>query len=142
MSLSAVPAPAPRKVRLTTIHLQPKDRENPADKPPQFAPLIASAAQQRADLVVLGETLTFYGTSKTMAECAETVTGTSTEYFGGFAWEHNLCIVAGLLEREGKTLYNTLALLGPDGTLAGKYRKVTLPREEPVDVLWHFRSLG
>ena len=130
MSLAAVPAPAPRNVRLATIHLQPKDGKNPADKPPQYAPLIASAAQQKADLVVLGETLTFFGTGKTMEECAETVPGPSTEYFGRLAKEHNLYIVAGLVERDGKTLYNTAALLGPDGTLVGKYRKVTLPRGE------------
>ena len=130
VSLAAVPAPAPRKARLATIHLQPKDGKNPSDKPPQYAPLIAEAAKQKADLVVLGETLTYYGTGKTMAECAETVPGPSTEYFGKLAKEHNLYIVAGLVERDGKTLYNTSALLGPDGTLVGKYRKVTLPRGE------------
>ncbi|MDI1310780.1 nitrilase-related carbon-nitrogen hydrolase [Prosthecobacter sp.] len=126
VSLGAVAAPAPRKVRLATIHLQPKDGKNPTDKPPQYAPLIAAAAQQKADLVVLGETLTYYGTGKTMAECAESVPGPSTEYFGKLAKEHHLYIVAGLVEREGKTLYNTAALMGPDGALVGKYRKVTL----------------
>ena len=130
ISLTAVPAPAPRKVKLATIHLQPKDGKNPADKPPQFAPLIAEAAKQKADLVVLPETLTYYGTGKTMNECAETVPGPSTEYFGKLAKQHDLYIVAGLVEREGKTLYNTAALLGPDGKLIGKYRKVTLPRSE------------
>lgn len=130
VSLTAVAAPAPRKVRLATIHLRPKEGKNPADKPPQYAPLIAAAAQQKADLVVLGETLTYYGTGKTMAECAEPVPGPSTEYFGKLAKEHSLYIVAGLVEREGKTIYNTAALLGPDGTLVGKYRKITLPRSE------------
>lgn len=130
VTLTVVPAPAPRKVRLATIHLQPKEGKNPADKPPQYAPLIAEAAKQKADLVVLGETLTYYGTGKTMAECAETVPGPSTEYFGKLAQEHNLYIVAGLVERDGKTLYNTSALLGPDGKLIGRYRKVTLPRGE------------
>ncbi|MFN0076033.1 MAG: carbon-nitrogen hydrolase family protein [Prosthecobacter sp.] len=130
VSLTAVAAPTPRKVKLATIHLQPKDGKNPADKPPQFAPLIAEAAKQKADLVVLPETLTYYGTGKKMEECAETIPGPSTEYFGKLAQQHDLYIVAGLVEREGKTLYNTAALLGPDGRLIGKYRKVTLPRSE------------
>lgn len=130
VSLTAVAAPAPRKVKLATIHLQPKDGKNPADKPPQFAPLIAEAAKQKADLVVLPETLTYYGTGKKMEECAETVPGPSSQYFGKLAKQHDLYIVAGLVEREGKTLYNTAALLGPDGRLIGKYRKVTLPRSE------------
>ncbi|MRR36910.1 carbon-nitrogen hydrolase family protein, partial [bacterium] len=33
-------------------------------------------------------------------------------------------------EREGELVYNTAVLLGPDGTLVGKYRKVCLPRGE------------
>jgi len=65
-----------------------------------------------------------------MDECAEPVPGPSTEYFGKLAQQHNLYIVAGLIERDGKTLYNTAALIGPDGKLVGKYRKVTLPRNE------------
>jgi len=130
VSLTAVPAPTPRKVKLATIHLQPREGKNPADKPPQYAPLIAEAAKQKADLVVLGETLTYYGTGKKMEECAETVPGPSTEYFGKLAKQNDLYIVAGLVERDGKTLYNTAALLGPDGKFIGKYRKVTLPRSE------------
>ncbi len=36
----------------------------------------------------------------------------------------------GLVERDGTAIYNTAVLLGPDGEIAGKYRKVCLPREE------------
>ena len=130
VTLNPVVAPASRKVRLATVHLQPKEGVNPTDKPPQFAPLIAEAASQKADLVVLPETLTFYGTGKTMAECAEPVPGPSTAYFGTLAKRYNLHLVVGLVEREGKTIYNTAALIGPDGSMIGKYRKVTLPRGE------------
>ncbi len=38
--------------------------------------------------------------------------------------------MAGLYERAGKAIYNTSVLIGRDGELAGKYRKVCLPREE------------
>jgi predicted amidohydrolase len=38
--------------------------------------------------------------------------------------------VFSLIERAGHLLYNTAVLLGPDGRLVGKYRKVCLPREE------------
>ncbi len=130
VSLKEVPAPPERKVRLATVHLQPKAGRKPGDKPPQFAPLIAEAARQKADLVVLPETLTYYGTGLKMHECAETIPGPSTEYFGKLARQHDLYIVAGLVERDGKTIYNTAALLGPDGSLVGRYRKVTLPRGE------------
>ncbi|MBK8092408.1 MAG: carbon-nitrogen hydrolase family protein [Verrucomicrobiaceae bacterium] len=130
INLREVPAPAPRIARLATIHLQPHQGKIPSDKPPQFATLIAQAAQQKADLVVLPETLTYYGTGKTMHQCAEPIPGPSTTYFGQLAKKHDLYIVAGLVEQDGLTLYNTAALLGPDGSLIGKYRKVTLPRSE------------
>jgi predicted amidohydrolase len=43
---------------------------------------------------------------------------------------HGLHLVVGLVEREQHLLYNTGVLIGPDGSLLGKYRKVTLPRTE------------
>lgn len=128
--LKSTAPPASRRVRLATAHLLPREGKQPSDKPPQYAPLIAEAAKQKADLIVLGETLTYYGTGKKMHECAEPVPGPSTEYFGRLAKEHHIHIVAGLVEREGKTIYNTAALIGPDARMMGKYRKVTLPRGE------------
>lgn len=130
VALTKTNAPSPRKVRLATIHFQPREGKDPQDKPKLFAPLIAEAAAKKADLVVLPETLTFYGVKKEMSECAEPVPGPSTDYFGTLAKLHNLYIVAGLVEREGSTIYNTSALIGPDGKMVGKYRKVTLPRGE------------
>ncbi len=46
------------------------------------------------------------------------------------AKQHDLYIVVGLVERDKHLVYNTAALIGPDGALVGKYRKVTLPRPE------------
>lgn len=120
-----------RKARLATIHLKPKSPEKtPEGNRRMFEGPIAEAAAQRADLVVLPETLTYYGTGRPMVECAEPVPGPSTEYFGALAKRHGLYIVAGLIERDGKLVYNTAALIGPDGGLVGKYRKMTLPRSE------------
>jgi predicted amidohydrolase len=122
--------PVSRKVRLATIHLQPKQGRTPQEKPPQFAALIEEAARQKADLVVLPETLTYYGTGKSMVDCAEPMPGPSTAYFGTLAKQYNLYIVAGLIEREGHLIYNVAVLIGPDGCMQGKYRKVCLPRSE------------
>jgi predicted amidohydrolase len=129
VSLSEVPKPAPRTVRLATIHFRPSGKSPEANRA-DYAPLIASAAKQKADLVVLGETLTFYGTGKDYVDCAEPVPGPSTKYFGELAKQHNLYIVAGLLERDRHLVYNVAVLLGPDGNIVGKYRKVCLPRGE------------
>ncbi len=130
VSLTEVDSPKPRRVRLATVHYQPREGKTPADKCRLFAPLIEKAAGQKADLVVLPETFTYYGTGLTMAECAEPIPGPSTEYFGTLAKKHDLYIVAGLIERDRHLIYNVAVLIGPDGNVAGKYRKVCLPRSE------------
>ena len=130
ISLVETSPPAGRKVRLAAVHFRPQGGQTPADKCRLFAPLIEEAARQRADLVVLPETLTFYGTDRRLADCAEPIPGPSTDYFGGLAKRHELYIVAGLVERERHLVYSVAALIGPDGKLVGKYRKVCLPRDE------------
>ena len=129
VSLLSTTAPKPRIARLATIHLQPREGKTNEEKCKLFAPLIAEAAKKKADFVVLPETLTFYGSGRTYAQCAEPVPGPSTSYFGSLAKKHDLYIVAGLLEREGNLIYNVAVLIGPKGVV-GKYRKVCLPRGE------------
>lgn len=130
VSMQEVASLPPRLVRLATVHHRPSEGTTPESKREQFAPLIAEAARQGADLVVLPETLTYFGTGLSFDEVAEPVPGPSTEAFGQMAKEHDLYIVAGLVEREGHLIYNVAALIGPDGELVGKYRKVTLPTGE------------
>jgi predicted amidohydrolase len=129
VSLAEAPAPS-RKVRLATVHFRPHGGKTPAENCRMFAPLVAKAADQRADLVCLPESVTLCGTGLSYVEVAEPIPGPSTEYFGELANKHDLYIVVGLNERVGHLVYNTAVLVGPDGTLVGKYRKVCLPREE------------
>ncbi len=130
VSIAPCSPPPGRKVRLAAVHFQPKNGKSPDDNCRAFAPLVEQAAAKKADLLVLPETLTQTGLGKTYAEVAEPIPGPSTEYFGALAKKHDLYIVAGLVEREGHLIYNVAALIGPDGKLVGKYRKVTLPRGE------------
>ncbi len=130
VQLTPTTAPKPRKVRLATVHYQPKEGTTNAEKCKLFQPLIEKAAEQDVDLVVLPETLTFYGTGGTYADSAEPIPGPSTKYFGELAKKHDLYIVAGLMERDEHLVYNVAVLIGPDGKVVGKYRKVTLPRGE------------
>lgn len=122
-------APAGHKVRLATIHYMPKGK-SPRSNCEEYAPLIAEAAKQKADLVVLGETVPTVGPIKDPVQTAETIPGASTQYFGELAKQHHLHIVLSLYERDTHLIYNTAVLLGPDGELIGKYRKVSLPPGE------------
>jgi predicted amidohydrolase len=130
MSLTETQAPPPRTVRLATVHFKPSGGKTPEDNRRMYEPLVAEAARQKADLVVLGETLTYPGLGKKYHEVAEPIPGPSTEYFGRLAKQHDLYIVPGLLERDGDLVYNVAVLIGPDGKFVGKYRKVCLPRGE------------
>ncbi|MSU48194.1 MAG: carbon-nitrogen hydrolase family protein [Opitutus sp.] len=129
VALTEVPAPAPRTVRLAAVHFVPRDARTPEARRAAFVPLIEDAARQRADFVVLPEVVTFGGGS-TYAGVAEPIPGPSTEFFGALARRHNLYVVPGLVEREGHLIYNVAVLIGPDGKVIGKYRKICLPRGE------------
>jgi predicted amidohydrolase len=122
--------PASRKVRLASVHYRPRSAKTPMDACRQLAPLIEEAARRKADLVVLGETLTYAGVNSTYADCAEIIPGPSTDYFGELAKKYGLYIVPGLIERDRHQLFNVAVLIGPDGKVAGKYRKVCLPDGE------------
>lgn len=129
VELAKTAPPPARKVRLATIHYKPKGK-SPRQNCEEYAPLVAEAAGQKADLVVLGETVPAVGVPQKMHEIAEPIPGPTTEYFGGLAKEHHLHIVVSLHERDGHLIYNAAVLLGPDGRLLGKYRKVCLPPGE------------
>jgi predicted amidohydrolase len=130
VKLEPVASPVKRTVRRATVHYKPHAGKTPQQKREQFAPFVEEASEQNVDLVVLPESLTYYTTGLKFSEVAEEVPGPSTKYFGRLANEHNIHIVAGITERDRHLIYNTSILLGPDGELIGKYRKVTLPRGE------------
>lgn len=64
--------------------------------------------------------------------------------------ELNIHLVAGMLEADGELRYNTAVVLGPDGTLLGKYRKQKLQHElvrntpgtQPLVAVTPFGKLG
>ncbi|HEX3871394.1 MAG TPA: carbon-nitrogen hydrolase family protein [Pirellulales bacterium] len=124
--------PKGRKVRLAAVHYRAKGGHTAMDNYKQFEPLIAEAARQRADLVCLGEMINVDNNDfkNRIAEGAEPIPGPGTEYFGALAKKHDMYIVAGLYERAAPLVYNVAVLLGPDGSLVGKYRKCTLPKGE------------
>ena len=130
-SLTEIAAPPKRMVRLASVHFRPRTEERTLEANCRaYAPYIAEAAKKKADLVVLGETIGAYGTGKKYHEVAEPIPGSSTDYFGKLARQHNLYVIVGLNERADHLIYNVAVLIGPDGKVVGKYRKTCLPRGE------------
>jgi predicted amidohydrolase len=123
ISFERVATPSPRLVTIASVNLHPEatgSREKSVER----------VVPANADLVVLPEGITVVGTGKRYAEVAEPVPGPTTKRLGEFARKHKAYVVGGLYEREGLVVYNTAVLLDRHGNLAGKYRKVYLPREE------------
>lgn len=121
---------AQRNVRLAAAHYRPSGGKSAMDNCRQYERFIAEAAEKKADLLVLGETITCVGNGLSYAGAAEAIPGPSTEYFGALAQRYKLHLVVGLLERDGPLIYNVAVLIAPDGELVGKYRKTALPRAE------------
>jgi len=117
----------PRSLTLAALQLSSTDdkERNLA----RAAALIDEAASRGARYVALPETFPYLGPKERYAEIAEPVPGPTIQLMAAKAGEHGIYILAGsLLERvEGSDrFYNTSVLLGPDGSLLARYRKIHL----------------
>jgi predicted amidohydrolase len=129
VSLRPAPPVAPRKVKVGTLYLRPKE-STPEKNMDLWCAQVDEAGKLGLDIVCLGEAILQVGTRADIDALAEPIPGPSTERLGAAARKNHLWIVAGLTERDGGRVYNTAVLLDREGRLAGKYRKVHLPREE------------
>lgn len=98
------------------------------------------AAKRGADLVLFPETaLTGYdldpdavGSEQMHHRLAEPIPGPSSLAMAEVAAEYGIYAVFGLAERaDDGTVYNAAAVVGPEGTVLGGYRKMHLPATEP-----------
>jgi predicted amidohydrolase len=122
--------PAPRRVTLAAVYHRPRGTTSPRESRERFVPLVEEAAAKGADIVCLPEGITVVGNGLEYAQAAEAVPGPSTAFLGELAKRLKVWIVAGIYERSGSRIYNTAVLIGRDGSLAGRYRKMSLPDEE------------
>jgi predicted amidohydrolase len=119
--------PPDRWVRIGTVSCHPR---NDPDNLGRWIREVDAIAPEKPDIVCLGEELLNEGSSRTYAATAEPIPGPSTDRLGEVALRHGMYLVAGLIERDGHGIYNTSVLIDRRGMVAGKYRKVYLPKEE------------
>ncbi|MEM7782634.1 MAG: carbon-nitrogen hydrolase family protein [Planctomycetota bacterium] len=90
---------------------------------------VAETRSAGADLTVFPECTTtgycYRSLEEAMAQ-AETLEGPSVKTVIEIASQYEMLIVFGFLEKEDDKIFNSLALIGPDG-IRGSYRKVHLP---------------
>ena len=131
IKLTKVEQPAPRKARVAVINLYPHGNKTSMESIEDWLEMVDKAGQMGADIVCLGEGINLAGVvGAEYPDVAEPVPGPSTEALGRMAARHSMYIVGALGELESGTIYNTGVLIGRDGELVGKYRKVQIPREE------------
>jgi predicted amidohydrolase len=101
----------------------------PGDVDANFALIAEAAAAARAkgaELVVAPElAVTGYGAEEAIRALAEPAEGSHTARLAAIAAEQAIAIVAGFAERAGDRLYNSAAMVTPEG-LAAVYRKCHL----------------
>ena len=122
--------PSSRNVIVAAIHHRPRSTKSAAESVQQFVDVIEKTAPEKTDVVLLPEGITVIGTGKKLVDVAEPIPGPTTKTLGELAKKRNTYIAAGIFEQEGKIVYNTSVLIDRKGNIAGKYRKVYLPREE------------
>ncbi len=130
ISLQSISAPGPRKVTVAAVNLRPRNTASREASVEKFRELVDAKVSAPTDLILLPEGITVVGNGKKYADIAETIPGPTTATLSALAKAKNSWIAAGIYEREGTTLYNTAVLIDRKGNVAGKYRKVYLPREE------------
>jgi N-carbamoylputrescine amidase len=105
--------------------------------------LIREAARAGAEVVVipeLFETPYFCATQNAaFYELARPMNGNATiEHFRGLAAELGLVIPISFYERSGPALYNAIALIDADGSVAGHYRKSHIPQSPGYEEKYYF----
>ncbi len=142
------------KIRAAVVQAAPVafDRARTLDK---LGNLVAEAARQRAELVVLPEAFvsaypkgldfgavvgrrTREGREqfRRYFESAVEVPGPDVDRMAKLARDHRLHLVVGVIEREGGTLYCTALFFADDGAFLGKHRKLMPTAAERL--VWGF----
>lgn len=102
-----------------------------------YLSLARAAAEKGADLLCLPEVLLSTGLGsgpEAILQQAIPVPGKHLEPFQELAREAGLALCFSVWERNGDLVHNCAVLLGKDGELVGKYRKVHLA--SPLEVWW------
>ncbi|MEU4212529.1 carbon-nitrogen hydrolase family protein [Streptomyces sp. NPDC026206] len=98
-----------------------------ADSLDALAAAARRAAAAGARLLLTNELyLTGYALGAAVRDRAEPASGPGAGAVARIATEHGLAIGYGYPERDGETVYNSLQLIGPDGTSLANYRKTHL----------------
>ena len=129
------------KLALVQMHCA----DDPAPNLARAMELIDQAAEKGAQIVALQElfNLPYFpnrARDDRFLDLAEPVPGPAIDAVAEKARRHGLMIMAPVYEREiAGVYYNTAALIGPDGDLIGKFRKMHIPHSGHIIEKFYFK---
>jgi len=131
-------APAPRRWRLAAGGGPlPGGERTVATNTAAYLEFCREAASRQVDLLVLPEVMLTTGMPSdpnAIAAQAIAIPGPETAPFQAFCREHRMVLCFSAWERQAELVHNTAFLIGRDGNIAGKYRKVHLA--SPLEPWW------
>ncbi|HET7694711.1 MAG TPA: nitrilase-related carbon-nitrogen hydrolase [Vicinamibacterales bacterium] len=131
LSFAPAPAPAARPVKVVAVSYRPSGTSSGLESVQRAANYGQQVATSHGpDVMVFGELLNVIGAPGTYDAKAETIPGPSTDVMSALARGHSTYVAFGMLEREGRLLYNSAVLIDRSGAIVGKHRKVQLPLAE------------
>lgn len=98
---------------------------------------IEAVARAECDVVVLPECLDRGWTFPGARELAHPIAWPASDRLRDTAASAGVVVVAGLTERDGDRIYNSAVLIGQDGALLAKHRKIN-----EMDFVREFHSAG
>jgi predicted amidohydrolase len=101
------------------------------------ATMIGQAADEGCRLVILPECLNLGWTHSSARQLAQPIPGPHADVLCAAARQAGLFVAAGLVERDGERLYNSAVLIGPDGAILRRHRKIN-----ELDIAHHLYSCG
>ncbi|MFZ0305577.1 MAG: carbon-nitrogen hydrolase family protein [Terracidiphilus sp.] len=132
-SLVEVTQPAPRNVRVVTTRIDSSPDRTIDANMKLMDDVLDKAGREKPDVVLLTETFTERAVNRTLHDRSEPIPGPLTDALGRKARQYHMYIIDGMLELDGKKIYDTAVLIDRNGQVAGKYRKTHLPLAEVED---------
>ena len=126
----------PRTIRVAAVQVTSKDGEVERNLA-HAEGFVAEAAGRGAELALCPEFLAAgYLYDESIWTSGELRDGPTESWLRRLARQHGIYLGATYLEADGDDFFNTFALAAPDGSIAGRVRKESLPAFEG----WYFRS--
>jgi len=99
---------------------------NKEDNLTRAVSMIAEAAKDGCEMIVLPECLDLGWTHPSAHQLADDIPGRTSERLCQSAEENHIFVIAGLTERDGSRIFNSALLIDPSGEILLKHRKINI----------------